>query len=131
MVTQTAKEENMTTASRTVLHKNLGSPDETRAFAKGKIEVASLGEVTAGRGTFEPGWKWSECVKPLAGTESCLVRHVGYVVSGRMRVLMDDGTEEEIGPGEAAVIPPGHDAWIVGDDACVFLDFAGAGQYAK
>ncbi|HVC80066.1 MAG TPA: cupin domain-containing protein [Chloroflexota bacterium] len=121
----------MTTASRTVLHKNLGSPDETRAFAKGKIEVASLGEVTAGRSTFEPGWKWSECVKPLVGTKSCLVRHVGYVLSGRMHVLMDDGMEEELGPGDAAVIPPGHDAWIVGDDACVFLDFAGAGQYAK
>ena len=121
----------MTMASRTVIHKNLGFPDETRAFAKGKIEVASLGEVTAGRSTFEPGWKWSECVKPLAGTESCLVRHVGYVVSGRMHVVMDDGSEEELGPGEAAVIPPGHDAWIVGDDACVFLDFAGAGQYAK
>lgn len=121
----------MTMASRTIVHKPLGAPDETRAFAKGKIEVVSLGEVTAGRSTFEPGWRWSECVKPLARTESCQARHVGYVLSGRMHLAMDDGTEDEVGPGEVVVIPPGHDAWIVGNDPCVFLDFAGAGQYAK
>ena len=107
------------------------SPDESRTPAKTRVDVVRMGGAAAARMTFEPGWKWSECVKPLAMTESCRVRHVGYVVSGRMHVVMDDGTEEELGPGDAAVIPPGHDAWIVGDDACVFLDFAGAGQYAK
>ncbi len=112
-------------------NKDLNAPDETRLFPKGKIEVVNLGGVTVGRGTFEPGWKWSECVKPIAGTASCQAAHTGYVVSGRMKVVMDDGIEAEVGPGSAAVIPPGHDAWIVGDEPCVFIDFTGAAQYAK
>jgi hypothetical protein len=111
--------------------KDLSSPDETRPFPKGKIEVVNLGGVTIGRGTFEPGWKWSECVKPLAGTDSCQAAHTGYIVSGRMHVVMDDGSEDELAPGSAVVIPPGHDAWIVGDEACVFIDFTGATHYAK
>ena len=111
--------------------KSFGSPDETRRFDKGKMDVVKLGSVTAGRGTFEPGWKWSECVKPIAKTDSCQVSHVGYMISGRMKVVMDDGTEAEMGPGDAMVIPPGHDAWIVGDEPAVLLDFAGAEKYAK
>ncbi len=111
--------------------KDLSSPDETRPFPKGKLEVVNLGGVTIGRGTFEPGWKWSESVKPIAGTESCQAAHTGYVVSGRMKVVMDDGTEAECGPGTAVVIAPGHDAWIVGDEPCIFIDFTGAAQYAK
>ena len=111
--------------------KDLSSPDETRPFPKGRMEVVTLGGVTIGRGTFDPGWKWSECVKPIAGTASCQVAHTGYVVSGRMMVVMDDGTAAEAGPGTAVVIPPGHDAWIVGDEPCVFIDFTGATQYAK
>lgn len=111
--------------------KNLGTPDETREFDKGKMDVVNLGEATVGRAVFEPGWRWSECVKPIAGTDSCQVPHLGYVVSGRMRVRMDDGSEIEIGPGDAAVISAGHDAWILGDEPCVMLDFAGAGHYAK
>jgi quercetin dioxygenase-like cupin family protein len=111
--------------------KNLGSPDETRPFAaKGRAEVVSVGGTTILRGTFEPGWRWSEHVKPLAGTDSCRTGHTGYVVSGRMHVRMDDGTEREIGPGDAVRIAPGHDAWIVGDEACVFIDFT-APDYAR
>jgi quercetin dioxygenase-like cupin family protein len=111
--------------------KNLGSPDETRPFAgKGRAEVVSVGGTTIIRGTFEPGWRWSEHVKPIAGTESCQAGHTGYVVSGRMHIRMDDGTERDLGPGDATRIEPGHDAWIVGDEACVFVDFT-APDYAK
>jgi hypothetical protein len=111
--------------------KCLGSPDEVRSFEKGQMDVVSLGEITVGKAVFKSGRRWSECVKPIAGTDSCHVPHVGYVVSGRMKVLMDDGAEMEHGPDDAIAIPPGHDAWILGDEACVVLDFAGADQYAK
>ena len=83
------------------------------------------------RAIFEPGWKWSESVKPIAGTDSCQVAHMGYQISGRMKVRMDDGSEQEFGPGDAGVIPPGHDAWVVGDEPVVFIDFQGAALYAK
>ena len=111
--------------------KNLNSPDETRSFDHGKMEVVELGNVTVGRATFEPGWRWSEHVKPIAGTDSCQVPHVGYIISGRLGIAMDDGTEQEFGPDEAFVIPPGHDGWVVGDEPCIALDFAGADEYAK
>jgi len=112
--------------------KSLDSPDETRQFvAHGKTDIVKLGDVTVGRAIFEPGWRWSDDVKPIAGTDSCQSHHVGYCISGRMGVRMDDGTEAEIGPGEAVVIPSGHDAWTVGDEACVMLDFAGMETYAK
>lgn len=112
--------------------KNLGSPEETRPFTdKGKLDVVKLGDVTVGRGVFEPGWKWSEHVKPLAQTDSCESTHLGYMVSGRMKIVMDDGTETEAGPGDAVSIPPGHDAWIVGDKTCVFIDFQGFAEYAR
>ena len=111
--------------------KNLGSPDETRQIPKGKIELVQLGGVTVARAVFEPGWKWSECVKPIAKTESCQAGHTTYVLSGRMHVQMDDGTTRVIGPGDVAVIPPGHDAWIVGNEPCVALDFSGMAEYAK
>jgi len=112
--------------------KSLDSPDETRKFVdKGKVDVVQLGGVTIGRGVFEPGWRWSEHVKPIAGTDSCQAPHTGYVLSGRMRVRMDDGEELEVGPGDAVVIPPGHDAWIVGDETCVMLDVSGMESYAK
>ena len=84
-------------------------------------------------GTFEPGWRWSESVGPIAGTKSCEVHHNGYCVQGRMRVRMDDGAEQEVGPGDVFVLPPGHDAWVVGEEPCVVYDFAGqmATDYAK
>ena len=115
----------------TMQGKSLDFPDETREFEKGKLDLVNLSDVTVGRAVFEPGWRWSENVKPIAGTESCEIPHVGYVLSGRMRVRMDDGTEHEFGPGDAGTIPPGHDAWIEGDEACVWLDFSGADEYAK
>lgn len=112
--------------------KSLDQPEETRPFvAHGRVEVVTLGAVTVGRGSLEPGWRWSEHVRPLAGTTSCQAQHTGYVLSGRMKVVMDDGTEGEAGAGEAFVIPPGHDAWVVGDETCVFVDFSGMEQYAR
>ena len=113
------------------IKKSLNKPDETRKFPKGKIEVVKVGDLVFGKATFEPGWKWSECVKPIAGTKSCMVNHNGYVVSGRMHIRMDDGSEIEVGPGDVFVCPPGHDAWIVGNEPCVAYDFTGAETYAK
>jgi quercetin dioxygenase-like cupin family protein len=112
--------------------KNFESPDETRPFeGKGQAEVVVVGGQSVGKATFEPGWRWSENVKPIAGTDSCQVSHLGYVISGRMRVFMDDGAEGEAGPGDVMAIPPGHDAEIVGDEPCVVLDFGEFGDYAK
>ena len=113
--------------------RNFESPDETRTPDKTKVDVVRMGGVTAARLTFEPGWKWSECMKPVAGTDSCQVRHVGVAQSGRIQVVHDDGTEGEIGPGEAYVIEPGHDAWVVGDEAFVGFEFESpsAEVYAK
>ena len=112
--------------------KNVSSPDETRPFAAhGHADVVNVDGKTILYGTFEPGWRWSNNVKPIAGTDSCQVSHLGYVMSGRMRVFMDDGSEGEAGPGDVVAIPPGHDAEVVGDEACVVLDFGEFGDYAK
>ena len=110
--------------------KSFNTPDETRPFPKGRMELMNIGGVEIGRGTFEPGWKWSECVKPIAKTDSCQVSHVGYVISGHMDVVMDDGQKIHFGPGDAMSIPPGHDAWIVGNEPCVVIDIGGAATYA-
>jgi hypothetical protein len=112
--------------------KNFDSPDETRSFeGRGQAEILNIGGQVVGRATFEPGWKWSENVKPIAQTDSCQVSHLGYILSGRMQVRMDDGSETEVGPGDVMAIPPGHDAEVVGDEACVTLDFGEFGEYAK
>ena len=112
--------------------KNFDSPDETRPFeGKGQAAVVNIGGRTIGKGTFEPGWRWSENVKPIAGTDSCKVSHLGYVLSGRMTVRMDDGSEDSVGPGDVVAIPPGHDAWVDGDEPCVMIDFGEFGDYAK
>ena len=111
--------------------KSLDQPDETRRVDKGKVEVVELPGGAVMRTTFEPGWRWSECVKPIVGGDSCQVDHFGYCISGRMHVRMNDGTEVDVGPGEAHRIPPGHDAWVVGDEPYVGLDFKGGAQYAK
>jgi quercetin dioxygenase-like cupin family protein len=112
--------------------KTFDKPDETRSFAShGRMEIVKVGGLTVGRGTYEPGWRWSEHVKPLAGTDACEASHAGYILSGRMVIRMSDGTESEAGPGAVVVIEPGHDAWVVGDEACVFVDFgASVGTYA-
>ncbi len=112
--------------------RKFSSPDETRPFqAKGRVDILKFGEGVVGRAVFEPGWKWSTHVKPIAGTESCQAAHSGYVLSGRMHIVMDDGTEADMGPGDYAVIPPGHDAWTVGNETCVVLDVSGMEQYAR
>jgi quercetin dioxygenase-like cupin family protein len=108
------------------------APDESRPFAAcGHAEVHKIGDGSVMRAVFEPGWKWSEHVAPIAQTKSCQAPHLGYVVSGRMRIRMEDGSEDEIAPGDFFKINPGHDAWVVGSEACVLVDFAGAEQYAK
>ena len=111
--------------------KNLNSPDETRSFEKGKVELVNFENVTIGRAVFEPGWSWDKCVKPIVKTNSCEAPHTSVIISGRMKVRMDDGTEAEGGPGDIAVIPPGHNAWVIGNEPCVMLDFTGAKDYAK
>jgi hypothetical protein len=113
--------------------KSFDSPDETRAPEKTKLEVVNIGNTTAGRATFQPGWKWSECIKPVVGTDSCQARHVGAVLSGRLHVAHEDGSEGEIGPGDAYVIEPGHDAWVVGDEPYVAFEFESktASEFAK
>jgi len=116
----------------TVEAKNFDRPDESRPFAgHGKMDLVQLGPGSIGKGVFEPGWRWSQDVKPIAKTDSCQASHLGYVLSGRMRIKMNDGTEAEVGPGDAFNIEPGHDAWVVGDESCVMVDFAGAANYAK
>jgi quercetin dioxygenase-like cupin family protein len=111
--------------------KSFGHPDEKRPFAKGFLEVLNVGQGVIGRGVFEPGWRWSTHVKPIAGTRSCQSSHFGYVISGRMHVVSDEGQEAEMGPGDLVSIGPGHDAWTVGDEACVMVDFSGFAEYAK
>ena len=116
---------------RGVENQNFDKPDETRSFEKGRLDLITLGGTTIGRAVFEPGWKWSECVKPIAGTDSCQVAHTGYLISGHMHVVMDDGSEAYIEEGDMFVIAPGHDAWIIGSKPCVALDIQGASQYAQ
>jgi hypothetical protein len=111
--------------------KSFDDPDETRTPDKTKVDVVRLGGATVARFTFQPGWRWSECVKPVVGTDSCQVRHVGAIVAGRIHVVHNDGTEGEVGPGDAFVIEPGHDAWVVGDEAAVSLEFESADTYAR
>jgi hypothetical protein len=113
------------------VNKNFSSPEETRNIEKGKVEVVDLGGSQVMKAQFEPGWRWSECVKPVVGGDSCQVPHLMYTLKGQMIVKMDDGTEIEIGPGDATFIPPGHDAWIVGDETFEAVDFQGAATYAK
>jgi mannose-6-phosphate isomerase-like protein (cupin superfamily) len=112
--------------------KSVEKPDERRDFPHGHLEVLNLSGLTFGVATFEPGWRWSESVAPIAGTPTCQIHHNGYVVSGRLRMRMENGAETEVGPGDVFVCPPGHDAWVVGDEPCVAYDFAGGmAEYAK
>ncbi len=112
--------------------KSIEKPDERRDFPRGHVEVTRLSGLTFGVFTLEPGWRWSESVKDLVGTDSCQVRHTAYTVQGRLRVRMDDGTESELGPGDISVLPPGHDAWVVGDEPYIAYDFSSdVEQYAQ
>jgi mannose-6-phosphate isomerase-like protein (cupin superfamily) len=109
-------------AAAGVQKKSLDTPDETRDFQQGEMQTATIKDFKVARLLLQPGWKWSEHVKPLAQTDSCQVRHTGYVISGQMRVVMDDRTETELGPGDAYVIEPGHDAWVVGNEPFLGVD---------
>ena len=103
--------------------KSMKSPDETRDVGKGKVEITKVGETRIGRVHLEPGWSWEEHLKPIVKTESCQVPHRQYVISGRVRVKMDDGAEVEFGPGDVGYVPPGHNAWIVGNEPYLAVEF--------
>jgi mannose-6-phosphate isomerase-like protein (cupin superfamily) len=114
-----------------MLAKSLDRADETRSMPHGRVDLVTLAGTTIGRATFEPGWRWSTHVKPLAGTDLCELTHVGYLVSGRQAVRMADGTQIELGPGDAFVVGAGHDAWVIGDEPCVSIDFSGLAEFAR
>ncbi|MGW1496502.1 cupin domain-containing protein [Streptomyces sp. NBC_01410] len=117
-----------------IVRKTFDSPEETRPFGEGTGRLDLLTTESGpqvGRAVFEPGWKWSKHIKPIAGTDSCQSHHLGYVLSGRMKVVMNEGESAEIGPDEFIDIQPGHDAWVVGEEPCVVLDWAGFVDYAK
>lgn len=116
---------------KTAQTKNFGAPDEVREFPNGQVEMVTVGDATIGRATLQPGWRWSTSVKPIAETPSCQMAHLQYHVSGVLRVKMDDGTELDCKAGDISVIPPGHDAWVVGDEPVVVVDFQGMVDYAK
>ena len=111
--------------------KDFSKPDEVREFPKGKVELVKIGNATVGRATFQPGWKWSESVQPLAKTKSCEAPHFQYHVSGVLMVKMDDGSVLECKAGDVSLLPMGHDAWVVGDEPAVVVDFQGMLDYAK
>ena len=114
-----------------VILKQFEAPDETRLFDKGKLEIVRIGGMTIGRASYEPGWRWSEHVSPIAGTPQCEVEHVGMVLSGRAMAAMKDGTEVELTAGSLFYVPPApHDSWVIGDEPYVSLHFLGADQYA-
>ena len=114
-----------------MLKKRFESADETRTFDKSKIELVKLGDNVVGRATLEPGWSWEKCVKPAVKTDSCKMLHTHYMISGRMKIIMNDGTEEEFGPGETAYIPPGHNSMVVGNEPVVLVDFTGLKEFAQ
>jgi hypothetical protein len=111
--------------------KSFSKPDEVREFPKGRVELVNIGGATIGRATFQPGWKWSTSVQPLVKTKSCEAPHYQYHVSGKLMVKMDDGTVLECNPGDVSLLPQGHDAWVVGDEPAVVVDFQGMIDYAK
>ncbi|WP_034267939.1 cupin domain-containing protein [Actinospica robiniae] len=116
-----------------MIHKSLDSPEEVRPFEDdmGHLDMVNLGAAPVGRAVFEPGWRWSEHVKPIAKTDSCEMAHTGYVVSGRITIAMDSGEKDTYEPGDFMIVPPGHDAWVEGDEACVVIDWQGYADYAK
>lgn len=111
--------------------KSLSKPDEVRAFDKGKLELVKIGGAVIGRATFQPGWRWSDSVEPLVKTNSCEAPHFQYHLSGTLRVKMDDGIEVDCKAGDISLLPSGHDAWVVGDEPVVVIDFQGMVDYAK
>lgn len=115
-----------------LVHRSFDKADETRPFVggTGRLDLVNAEGGSVGRAVFQPGWRWSEHIKPLAGTDSCESAHTGYIVSGRMNIVMDDGESAEVAAGDFIQIAPGHDAWVVGDEPCVALDWTGYDTYA-
>jgi hypothetical protein len=111
--------------------KSFDQAEETRTFDNGRVDLVEIAGNKVGRGTLEPGWRWSEAVKPIVGTDSCQVAHVGYAISGHLHVVMDDGTELDIKGGDAYEIAPGHDAWVEGDETFTGVEFESLAEYAK
>jgi hypothetical protein len=111
--------------------KGFADADEVREFSKGRLELIKIGGATVGRATFEPGWRWSTCVQPIAKRESCQAAHLQYHLSGVLRVRMDNGAELDCKAGDISLLPSGHDAWVVGDEPVVVVDFQGMVDYAK
>jgi len=111
--------------------RSFSSPDEVRQFEKGKLDLVKIGGATVGRAVFQPGWKWSMHLKPIAKTKSCEAPHFQYHISGTLHVVMDDGTERDLRAGDVSLLPPGHDAWVVGNEPAVVVDFQGMVDYAK
>jgi hypothetical protein len=112
-------------------HRSFGTPDETRPFPRGSVRLVKIGGAEIGLLTLEPGWRWSEHVKPIAGTELCEAPHFQYHVQGTLQIVMADGTEFTARPGDLTALPQGHDAWVVGDDPVVVVDWCGATNYAR
>jgi hypothetical protein len=125
------KEDKMKKSVEKAEHKSFNNADELRTFPKGKLELVNIGGATIGRVTFEPGWKWSTSVRPLVNTKSCEAPHFQYHITGTLMVLMDDGTQFECKPGDVSFLPMGHDAWVVGNEPVVVVDFQGMLDYAK
>jgi hypothetical protein len=111
--------------------KDFSSPDEIRTFGKGRADILSIGGGVVGKLTLKPGWRWSADVKPIAKTEWCEAPHFQYQVSGRLHIVMSDGKEYDTHAGQVHFVPQGHDAWVVGDEDVVLVDWAGAGHYAQ
>ncbi len=111
--------------------KGFGTPDEVREFPKGRLELITIGNATVGKAILEPGWRWLTSVQPIAKTTSCQAPHFQYHISGILMVKIDDGTEVLCRPGDVSLLPPGHDAWVVGDEPVVLVDFQGMVEYAR
>lgn len=119
------------TTGSVLVQKSFDMPDEVRRFERGYVEVVKIGDHTVARANFEPGWRWSQHLKPVAQTELCEVEHLGYVISGKMKIRMSDGSEAEYKAGDLMAVKPGHDGWVTGTEPCVIVDWAGASTYAK
>ena len=122
---------NAQTMTANMQKKSFARPEDVRQFEKARIELVTLGDVTFGRATLQPGWRWSTSIKPVAKTPSCQSAHLQYHVSGRLHVVMDDGSENEFVAGDVSLLPPGHDAWVVGHEPVVVVDVTGLLNYGK
>jgi hypothetical protein len=125
-----ARQEDMQVIEKPDL-RSFDEPEEVREFPKGRLELIRIGDAVIGRTTLQPGWKWSESVKPIVKTEWCEAPHFQYHVSGMLRVRMEDGTEFDCRPGDVSLLTAGHDAWVVGDEPVVLVDFQGMRYYAQ